>query len=480
VTGDRRQGSPGSRRCRAAAFAAPFGRKPYGATSCRARLPRHRPQPVPAVTPRCRATRAGPGRHARAECADRRAKGHSHRAGTPRIVQVGPSSVKGTRRSFLTASQKGSSGSALERRSLCLPGGPDGEARPEARPESAQRTYTVEPTTHASPCCRSTLHIMQLHFTLADLANIATVTIGLAALVLSIRTARQSNSNQRRTVLLETSNQLRSLLQEISGLLPKILADSSGATWTTEGNRLINLAEHADSLMRDVPPDSVSALDLLALAQAFFTHWHNERAAKYFKQAEEIAAKADDVMTLVTVFKMKGQMEFMLGQPELGRGSYKKALDVDQDSDTDLETDVATLVTWASMENMLQETQRRDECLSKAATLADRIASPWRHARAFTLIEQQKQGYGYTSPRGDVTTMDLALALYWTGWHARHGEFVERDACFARAEEVNPGITDALRPLILPVPDMHETAPTVVNGETPVALPDDGVAPRPD
>ena len=53
----------------AAAFAAPFGRKPYGATSCRARLPRHRPQPGPAVTPRCRATRAGPGRHARAECA---------------------------------------------------------------------------------------------------------------------------------------------------------------------------------------------------------------------------------------------------------------------------------------------------------------------------------------------------------------------------------------------------------------------------
>ena len=129
------KGRRGSRRCGAAAFAAPFGRKPYGATSCRARLPRHRPQPVPAVTPRCRATRAGPGRHARAECADRRAKGHSHRAGTPRIVQVGPSSVKGTRRSFLTASQKGSSGPTLERRSLCRPSGPDGEgqARGQAR-----------------------------------------------------------------------------------------------------------------------------------------------------------------------------------------------------------------------------------------------------------------------------------------------------------------------------------------------------------
>jgi hypothetical protein len=91
----RRSGSPGLRRCWAAAFAAPFGRKPYGATSYRARLPRHRPQPVPAVTPRCRGTRAGPGRDARVECADRRAKGHSRRSGTPRKIQVDPSSVKG-------------------------------------------------------------------------------------------------------------------------------------------------------------------------------------------------------------------------------------------------------------------------------------------------------------------------------------------------------------------------------------------------
>ena len=37
------------------------------------------------------------------------------RAGTPRIVRAGPSSVKGTRRSFLTASQKRSSGPTLGR-----------------------------------------------------------------------------------------------------------------------------------------------------------------------------------------------------------------------------------------------------------------------------------------------------------------------------------------------------------------------------
>ena len=129
------KGRRGSRRCWAAAFAAPFGRKPYGATSCRARLPRHRPQPVPAVTaPMPRHTsRARPSRSRRVRRSP--CEGHSHRAGTPRIVQVGPSSVKGTRRSFLTASQKGSSGPTLERRSLCRPSGPDGEgqARGQAR-----------------------------------------------------------------------------------------------------------------------------------------------------------------------------------------------------------------------------------------------------------------------------------------------------------------------------------------------------------
>jgi hypothetical protein len=61
------------------------------------------------------------------------------RTETPRIIQVGPSSVKGTRRSIITASQKGSSGPTLERRSLCRPSGPDGEGqtRGQARRRAA-------------------------------------------------------------------------------------------------------------------------------------------------------------------------------------------------------------------------------------------------------------------------------------------------------------------------------------------------------
>jgi hypothetical protein len=52
----------------------------------------------------------------------------------PLSVRGYPSTVKGTRRSFLTASQKPSSGPALERRSLCTPSG----QRPRARREPAR------------------------------------------------------------------------------------------------------------------------------------------------------------------------------------------------------------------------------------------------------------------------------------------------------------------------------------------------------
>jgi hypothetical protein len=35
------------------------------------------------------------GRWIEAKCADRRAKGHRHRAGTPHIVRIGPANVNG-------------------------------------------------------------------------------------------------------------------------------------------------------------------------------------------------------------------------------------------------------------------------------------------------------------------------------------------------------------------------------------------------
>ena len=74
---------------------------PFRAAALRARrLPRTAAPAPAAAGPRRNvpgAARRGlvAARHARARCADRRAKGLGDRAGTPRIVRVGPSSLNG-------------------------------------------------------------------------------------------------------------------------------------------------------------------------------------------------------------------------------------------------------------------------------------------------------------------------------------------------------------------------------------------------
>ena len=59
-----------------------------------------------------------------------------------RIVQIGPSTRKGTRRSFLTASQNRSAesifGTHACARSLCRPGGPDGKGQARGQARSAR------------------------------------------------------------------------------------------------------------------------------------------------------------------------------------------------------------------------------------------------------------------------------------------------------------------------------------------------------
>jgi len=104
----------GTRRCRAARVARVL-RTIALRTRRRAAhgTPGDRPPAVPAVS-RCRARQHHSQTAIIAPGAPIAWKCHSHGVGTPRIVRVGPSSVKGTRRSFLTASQKRSSGPALE------------------------------------------------------------------------------------------------------------------------------------------------------------------------------------------------------------------------------------------------------------------------------------------------------------------------------------------------------------------------------
>jgi hypothetical protein len=141
----RAAGMTGWRRARVAGNSPLRGRH-YGRDCCRARLPRHRPQPVPAVTPPgCRvrelaATVSAPG----APIAARRSQ---NRAGTPHIVRVGPSSLNGAphprwaRTRLRRAVDPGASAD---------PAGLTARARPEARPEA--RGETSEESTQISPC----------------------------------------------------------------------------------------------------------------------------------------------------------------------------------------------------------------------------------------------------------------------------------------------------------------------------------------
>ncbi len=115
---------------------------------CRVRLPRHRPPPVPAVTPRCRATRTGPGRHARARCTSRRAKSQppgrnaAHCPGRPLHPQGHPKFLSNC--SAKPAPQKATSGPTLPRGASADPAGLTARARPEGRPERARRTFSSE------------------------------------------------------------------------------------------------------------------------------------------------------------------------------------------------------------------------------------------------------------------------------------------------------------------------------------------------
>ena len=132
--GSRGRANSGAAACRALRAEA------HRARRCRrlaAPAPRRRPVP-PQRAHDDRARADWPGGPARAGCADRRGSGHSNGPGRRASSGAAPSSVKGTRRSFLTASQKGSSGPALERRSLCLPGGPDGKGQAGGQARSAR------------------------------------------------------------------------------------------------------------------------------------------------------------------------------------------------------------------------------------------------------------------------------------------------------------------------------------------------------
>jgi hypothetical protein len=107
------------------------------------RLPRTAPRRPAACGPRRsslpRPPAPRPGRSRRAECATNRESVTATRAGTPRIVRAGPSSVKGTRRSFLKPLRRNDlRDPPLSAGDLCQPSGPDGKGQAGGQARSAR------------------------------------------------------------------------------------------------------------------------------------------------------------------------------------------------------------------------------------------------------------------------------------------------------------------------------------------------------
>ena len=136
----------GSRRRGAAAFAASFGRKPYGAATAAHGTPGDRPPAFPAVS-RCRARH----RHGQAVTLAPGASGAcedvaARRAGTPRIIRAGPSSLNVLRIPLRGTRLR----RAVDPGDLCQPSGPDGEGQARgqarnARGKPAKRAVTPNP-----------------------------------------------------------------------------------------------------------------------------------------------------------------------------------------------------------------------------------------------------------------------------------------------------------------------------------------------
>ena len=132
-----RPGSAGSRRCGAAASPRP----PDRALSPRLprTAPRHRPQPVPAATSRCRAARTGQCHQGARQMRRSPTERPAHRAGTPRIVRDCPSGAKSAPAARRLLRKR----RPLTSEASAAPAGLTARARPKARPEMSAANLTV-------------------------------------------------------------------------------------------------------------------------------------------------------------------------------------------------------------------------------------------------------------------------------------------------------------------------------------------------
>jgi tetratricopeptide (TPR) repeat protein len=190
--------------------------------------------------------------------------------------------------------------------------------------------------------------------------NLST-TIALMALLFSFGTTYVSYTRTEAQDRQSMRAELRGLLQRLSNIsrdsveLPKKYSGDPVTLGAISG--LLNqenalLTRQAAELARKLPKDSVSATESLAIAAALQNSYNLEGAKEFFGYAIE---SANDFNDKITALRSNANLLFIMGQPELGRVEYAKALNIFSTfagySDfTQKTTNIQTELSWAYAE----------------------------------------------------------------------------------------------------------------------------------
>jgi tetratricopeptide (TPR) repeat protein len=236
--------------------------------------------------------------------------------------------------------------------------------------------------------------------TLSDVADLAGIATGVAALALSVVLGFQAYAQHRSATRLDISAELTDVLTELSKLSGRFwLGDDAArmASWQEHGMAARYLAFRADRLLGELPSSDLNSFELGMIAQTFFLAMENDKAEEYFERAFAIAfasPRTDRSATAtvrLSLLRLRADCLFILNRVDEGRSFYERALRENQSgasagTDPSIEADVQALVGWATSELGLGHADRARDLLVRANALAASIQVPWRRARQQTFL----------------------------------------------------------------------------------------------
>ena len=152
------------------------------------------------------------------------------------------------------------------------------------------------------------------------------------------------------------------------------------------------LAFQAADLVRILPKDRVTAIEIYSVAVALQYSYEVQKAYEMYQRSYELA---EDLNTAVAAKRGIANSLYLLGQPEAGRVQFQDALNIfsrytDYNDFTQKSTHVASLLNWASAEANAGFTAQARQKLDEATGIVGSLPSG---QYTFQLAGQVQQGY---------------------------------------------------------------------------------------